>query len=158
MRRAIRHNRWQGDAESLGRPYLAVAARFDLAPRGDGARAANGAIDAKVASADDVLALRAHAVLGPTDDGQPAFDWRAWAAHGYCDSRADAHCAAAAAAAAADSDGGGDGPRAHARGVIDVATLCDDDARAGTAADDHACPARLPCAWDNPWGVIHAEG
>lgn len=184
MGRLIRLNRWQGDPESQARPYLAVAARFDLAPASDRARAANGAVDGKVASLGDVLALQTALTLGPsTDHGQqPPFDWLHFDGPGYCDSAAPAasprNCATMRAAAAgaggagagAAGKGAGDGKGAgtshsNAKPIVDVRSLCTPENNAaapaalssgGASATGGTCPVALPCRWTWGWGHVSA--
>jgi hypothetical protein len=86
MQRLMRLNDYRHDQQSIFKPYLAVAARFDLADTLDSARSANGAIDAKVAEVDDIVAMRAYASLGPTSQGLPPFNWRTWNGAGFCGS------------------------------------------------------------------------
>lgn len=180
MGRLIRLNRWQGDPESQGRPYLAVAARFDLAPATDHARAANGAVDGKVASLGDILALETALTLGPSRDQQPPFDWLHYDGPGYCDSAAPAgsarNCAtmrAAAGGPARVSAAGAAGAVAAGKGasnakpIVDVRSLCtprdapSPSADAGAAASSAftasgSCPVALPCRWTWGWGHVAA--
>jgi hypothetical protein len=152
MLHLMRLNRWQSDAESQGRPYLAVAARFDLAPRSDPVRKPDGGIDAKAASTEDVLAMRSLAVVGPStsDGGLPPFDWRTWSGAGFCGSSQapiDPSCSPAGASG----------------GFTEVASMCTVDrlplsdadtvsgalpGAGGGGALAGGAPLLLPCLWD----------
>ncbi|RQM12042.1 hypothetical protein B5M09_004897 [Aphanomyces astaci] len=69
-------NNYQHDELSLGDPGRAIAARYDLASN-PLEFALNGAIDAKVTSVHLARQLQCEAVLGPSNDNQPTFEWTA---------------------------------------------------------------------------------
>lgn len=149
VKRVIRHNKWQDDPESQGRPYLAVSARFDLAKEDDPARAANGALDAKVASLSDLLAGRTMVILGPTTDDQPPFDW---AVYGESLNKN--------IITGKKQGKGGHGERHKERAEpLDWKSLCQTSAggesdKQGGSSD--GCPVDVPCKWAFAWGEVKA--
>ena len=76
MKAIMRYNDYQHDPYSLGKPENAIASRADLNEKGK-ACCASGNIDAKLASAADVKAVRFEGVSGPTHETQPVFEWTA---------------------------------------------------------------------------------
>ncbi|KAF0702360.1 hypothetical protein AaE_015988 [Aphanomyces astaci] len=76
LKRLMRANNYQHDELSLGDPGRAIAARYDLASN-PLEFALNGAIDAKVTSVHLARQLQCEAVLGPSNDNQPTFEWTA---------------------------------------------------------------------------------
>ncbi|KAF0720690.1 Aste57867_115 [Aphanomyces stellatus] len=72
--RPTRSNHYATDPLSVHDPGRAVAARYDLATDPN-TFDLNGAIDAKVTSLRRAHALECDAVLGPTNDDQPTFEW-----------------------------------------------------------------------------------
>ena len=77
----MRYNKWQTDPFSDGSAANQIAARYDLVtstPPYEDQRSAGGAIDAKLTSASDVKAGRAHVICGPTHESQPVFKWSDW--------------------------------------------------------------------------------
>lgn len=137
----MRLNAWRTDAESQGLPYVAVSARFDLAPPSDRLRLPDGGSDAKAASSADVLALRSLAVVGPAfsdaaDRALPPFNWLDWVGPGFCGGTRGAPCPPAEHATAAQA--------------VPVASLCTvarlpDHAQGVTPG---AGGVVLPCEWD----------
>jgi len=132
MAAMMAHNRWRDDGESLGRPYFAVAARYDLAAGSDTARAATGGMDTKVAEVADAAALTSYTRLGPSSRGAdlPPWDWRTWTAPDVC-------------RPPATPCGGG--------ASLDATTMC---GAHGPAPPHGAAPLVLPCEWDSEWAVI----
>jgi len=75
MQRLMRYNRFQTDPVAHGDPCSQLACRADLNPNFS-SRKAFGAIDAKYTSLAHLREDRTVVVSGPTNDDQPAFDWR----------------------------------------------------------------------------------
>ncbi|KDO27535.1 hypothetical protein SPRG_06802 [Saprolegnia parasitica CBS 223.65] len=73
LKHLMRYNDYERDPLSKGNPAWAIAARYDLAH--GSAFKLHGGIDSKVSSFRRGLDLECDAILGPTSEQQPTFQW-----------------------------------------------------------------------------------